>query len=449
MNVECKEWKESKQASQPLVLRRRSCAPDWDDRSAHRCAFAVDPVGYALEALMDHVDPTHRTKCLCQLLHSPVGTCAPEVQDVIDRATCLLLAVSAADDVLAVFLALRRERVNRRRVRRFIVRYLLNHPCLPDLVARRRPAVRDCLEHALGRNAVRAIARTSGTGEAGVGGEILRYVDDVGKAREAIARVYDGGPVPGPSEDSRTFHRRFAVADARPSTYPRTITPTTRGNVAAALVHLYRGGDSPMLRAALGESLTDAVARVPFFPGTVGVVLDASGSTRGYGEREFACVSQSVALKLVIERSSRRCVTRQVGGTGDPPIPAGSSDLAGALLSVLAEKPDVVAIISDGYENALSGDLADVVDALGGVGIETPVVFCTSMFTHKDALDYRRPAPALPELAFWHEDDFSSVLQGMYGAARGPVRRQFLEQWLNGRYGRVLKEVQAWLRTHS
>jgi hypothetical protein len=56
------------------------------------------------------------------------------------------------------------------------------------------------------------------------------------------------------------------------------------------------------------------------------------------------------------------------------------------------------------------GDLARVVASLPRVGVTTPVVFCHSAFGHSDDLTLRRPAPAVPQRAFWHEADFAALV---------------------------------------
>ena len=183
---------------------------------------------------------------------------------------------------------------------------------------------------------------------------------------------------------------------------------------------------------------------MPRFDGIVSLVLDVSASTQGYGEREFCCVSQSVALRLVLERCCSNLHVYQVGGIGDPPRPAGATDLSSAVLDALADEPDVVAIVSDGYENVFGGDLSRIVASLPATGVETPVVFCHSKFTDKDALELRRPASTLPEIEFWHESDFHSVLVSIFSAARGDVGRGFTRDYYLESLSQREKEVAPW-----
>ncbi len=73
---------------------------------------------------------------------------------------------------------MRRERINQKHASRFILQYILNHPHLEDLVVKRRPAVADCIEHAVGRNVARGCARRlqeNGDGDIYLNRNLLRF----------------------------------------------------------------------------------------------------------------------------------------------------------------------------------------------------------------------------------------------------------------------------------
>jgi hypothetical protein len=125
------------------------------------------------------------------------------------------------------------------------------------------------------------------------------------------------------------------------------------------------------------------------------------------------------------------------------PQPQGATDLAGPLLAALAAAPDVVAIVSDGYENTLEGDLARVVAALPGAGVQTPIVFCPSLFTGVDDLTGRRPAPALPEVPFWHEADFLPLCLRLFAQA-GPAGAAAIRHFLQARLAVWHTEDSLW-----
>jgi hypothetical protein len=211
-------------------------------------------------------------------------------------------------------------------------------------------------------------------------------------------------------------------------TRPDTVTATNRGDAAATLVHLYRGGPAADLTSALDGYVDAAATRVASYPGTLALVADRSASMRGYGDREWALYSQTVALCMVLERRCAKLVVVPVGGDGDRP--GGATDLATGVLDAVAHRPDLVAVVSDGYENVYPGDLARVVATLPRVGITAPVVLCQSTFGHSDDLALRRPAPGLPRRTFWHQEDFAPLMLWLLAHTRTAGAEQALRDAL-------------------
>jgi hypothetical protein len=433
-------------------VTRKSKAVAWGDEDLHRTTFHADPELYALTALDRDVLSSQQMRVLYLLLADRQAKRPANVAAVLERTAAVLAAILPADDVLTVALALRKNRVNSKAVRRFLLQYLLRHPNLEELASRRPSAVVDCLEHAAGRNVVRgcvARLRRGMDNDPYVRQNLVRYAGDGIQAAAVLKRLYRietrERTISRPLRDAE--HRRSRLAEPT-SPLPKTITAANRGNIAAALVHYYRGGPTRELLPAIGRYAKAAAERLPRFDGRISVVLDASASTRGYGEREYCCVSQSVALSLVLKECCANLVIHLVGGDGYPPRPAGGTDLAAALLDALADAPDVVAIISDGYENVHAGDLARVVAALPAAGQNTPIVFCHSKFTQKDDLTLRRPAAAVAEIDFWHERDFSEVLATIALAARGAVGRDFWLDWMNSGLQRLETEATPWTNSN-
>jgi len=427
----------------PFVLRRRTAGPDWADQSLHAAAYARAPERYALCALADRARPAQQARVLFQVLGASRAGLPGEARATLGRVGRVLLRRLEPEQVLTVFLALRRVRANHKHTRRAILGYLLGHPRLEEMASRRRPALVDCLEHALGRDVARGCARflrEKGAGDPYVRRHLLRFAPDPGRVAGVFAFLYGDGPCPAP----RGPEAVPAPLPAAPAAErPKTITATNRGDIAATLVHMYRGGSNADLKAAVGRYVEEAARGLPYFDGTVALVLDVSASTMGYGERQFACVSQSQAFRLVLERCCARLNVHVVGQDGDLPRPEGDTDLATALLDALEGDPDVVAVVSDGYENVGGGDLARVVASLPAAGVK-PVVFCHSKFTDKDDLALRRPAPQLPELAFWHQDDFADVLWSLFAWARPPHGEAFLERQLRRRLEALEQEGHPW-----
>ena len=436
----------------PFVVKRNEPGPRWHDESLHRLAFENDSEPYALRALGKNVQHGQRMRVLYQILRSSWTDKPDSVRHTLTRVADVLSGSMPADDVLTILLALRRERVGRKHARRFIMRYILNHPCLEDLAKHRRPAIVDCIEHAIGRNVARGCARRMrdvGGEDAYVKRNMLRFADNKKRAALVVGYLYGHNPLPAAvKRDSYAVcHRQVELIERKEKSLPKTITATTRGDIAATLVHLYRGGDNSELVEAVDTYADRVAAEVSKFDGSVSLVLDASASTRGYGDREYCCVSQSVALKMVLQRCCKELNVHQVGGVGDPPHPEGSTDLAGALLDALADDPDIVAIVSDGYENDQSGDVRRVVVTLSNIGLDIPIVFCHSKFTDKDSLECRRPASELPELEFWHEQDFNNVLHSLFSMARGEAGKGFVRKHMTTELERWEREVITWTRT--
>jgi hypothetical protein len=441
---------------EPFSVRRDGAPPRWNDEALHRAAWDADPELYALFAVLERVTQGQRARLLFQLLERSQEGFPAEVRRTLERCTNLLLAVSPAPDVLQVFLALRRSRANHKHATRTILQYLLNHPCLEELVQRRRRTVRDCLEHALGKSPARACFRISRESAASEEEErylrrhALRFARDPARARRALGAL---GALGGKSEtgaltlpgdgDYRKTHLLVLEALQARVERPATVTPTNRGDLAATLVHLYRGGTAPELVEALERFLKAAGERLPRFPGRLAVVLDASASSRGYGDREYACLAQSVALARVLERCCEEFHLVTLGGPDFPPAPGGATDLAAGLLDALEWDPDVVAMLSDGYENVYEGDLARVVATLPQAAVMAPVFFCHSKFTGADDLSLRRPAPGLPELEFWHEADFEEVAVALFAAARGQHTTP-LRQFLGRKLDHLEQELDLW-----
>jgi hypothetical protein len=421
----------------PGLRLPRGRALTWADAGVHRDAFTADPALYALSSLAPHVPSAQRARVLFCALAGSWASLDAETRRTVSRVVRVLLASLPVEDVLTVFLALRRARANHKHVARAIAHYLTEHPHAEDIARARRRGVRDALEHALGRDVVRGAYKL---------GKKLPHVRDQERARSLLAILYGARDalVRLPLASIQTHARFTSILGDAARELPKTVHATNRGDVSATLVHMYRGGATEALRRALDEYGARSASLLPSFDGTIALVLDASASMQGYGEREYCAIAQSVALARVFARVCPKLRVFQVGGTtGDLPRPEGVTDLASALLDAAACEPDVIAIVTDGYENRTGGDLADVARALPSVGVHAPVVVCHAKFTHKDDLSLRRVG--LAEIGFWHEDDFHDVLVALASRARPSVAARFLRRALADRLSVLEKVGEPWI----
>lgn len=394
MNVELIEHMRS--CAVPLRVRRGG-AVLFADEDRHLAAFEADPAGYALLALMPGVLPQQRARVLLRLLTASWAGFTEPVRETVGRVARVLTLGLDGPLVATVLLALRHRRANHKHVTRAALRLLFEHREAETMLRTHRGVLVAAVEHALGKATARGSVRAldGGAVRTDVRRAVLRFAPEPGLAEARLRLLYSpaGAPaeVPGPPPVD------LDLGAERPA----TVTATNRGDLAATLVHRFRGGASAELDTALEHYVTAAAADVPAFPGSLALVLDVSGSMRGYGDREWAVLSQVHALRAVLQR---RCARLSV-----TPV-EGATDLATGVLDALGTGPDLVAVVSDGYENVLAGDLARVCATLPRAGVRTPVVFCHSTFGHSDDLTLRRPAPGLPQRAFWHEADFGPLM---------------------------------------
>ncbi|MEV0665997.1 hypothetical protein ACIBI3_36285 [Actinomadura luteofluorescens] len=399
-----------------LSLPRGACLR-WDDADLHRAAHTGDPEGYALLGVAPGVRPWQRARVLLQILAASQAGLDDHARAVQARVARVLTLGLPPAHVITVLLALRRLRANHKHTTRTALRFVLEHPAADALIAARRPALRDCFEHALGAATARGCAGRIAGGDTAsdyLQRRLLRFLTDPAAAPARVQALYDAGmaaAATAASDHAAVGEPVLPVDTVRRR--PATITATNRGDIAATLVHLYRGGPSEDLYAALGRYVGAAAAAFPRFTGTVALVLDASASMRGYGDREWAALSQAAALRMVLSQVCARLEVIETGG--DERAPRGATDLATGVLDALGADPDLVAVVSDGYENVFPGDLAKVVASLPDAGVTTPVVYCHALFTGSDDLTLRRPAPSLPQRGFWHQDDFAELLPWMFG----------------------------------
>ncbi len=429
----------------PFSLRKKKGETPGDDDPQHRDAYDRSPDLYALAATAEGVTPAQQARALFELLRGSRDGFSSQTRAVLDRVTSFLLVRLPAETVLTVFLAVRRAKANHKHTTRAILRFLAEHPDLAGLARDRRPTLVDIIEHALGRDVARACAK----------GEDPKYVlthlraagSKAVRLEKVLPWLYRHGPAPeGKERDENEHHSEIHLLYAEPARpeAPKTVTATNRGEISSALVHLYRGGTTKELKTAVTKAAELASRGLPRFEGALALVLDASASTRGYGEREYCTIAQSVALTLVLEQCVKELRVFAAGGRGEPPFPTpeGATDLAGTLLEALEGAPDLVAIVTDGYENRAAGDLALVLDALPRAGVATPVVLVNSKFSRADDLSLRRPAPGARELEVWHQDDFPSLLFELFALGGGD---DFTRAALSSRLARLEKEAGSWL----
>lgn len=327
----------------------RGAAPHWDDADLHRAAHAADPEGYALLGLAPAAAPWQRARVLLQVLAASQAGLDGAARAVQARAARVLSLGLPPAHALTALLALRRLRANHKHTTRAVLRFVLEHPAADALIAARRPALRDCFEHALGAAAARGCARRIAAGDTGsdyLRRRLLRFLTDPAAAPARVQALYrPAGPErPLPAEPA---------LPAVPAAFPR-------------------------------------------FTGTVALVLDAS-----------APPPRAAMLRAALERVCDRLEVIETG-----PGPQGIADPATGVLDALEtgpRGPDLVAVVCSG---ALPGDPARLAAALPGAGITAPVAVCRALPAGADPAP-RPAVPYPPHRVIGERDAAAALLPWM------------------------------------
>lgn len=118
-------------------------------------------------------------------------------------------------------------------------------------------------------------------------------------------------------------------------------------------------------REGLRASARRALSRGPGLPGRIRAVFDSSYSARGGAQKRNRPLAVALGISLLLEEGCAdfRGWWTHAGGPADPftARPTGQTNLADGLLVALEALPDLVVVVSDGFENDPPGAAAEVV----------------------------------------------------------------------------------------
>lgn len=401
----------------------------WDDESRHRAAFASDPEFYTLCAFVEGIRPWQQARILLLLLTESRRDLSRLLCAHYERITLFLLATLSIDLALTVFLAVRRARANHKHTVRAVLSYLLQHPDIEALALLRPRAIRDCLEHALGKAQFRHFgyhAPRRGR-EAPVPSLLRRYAGSEGQIRRLAAILNFG------ESGNATSH---APVRGREAEHDRAASEI----LVPLLRQFYRVGTSPELVREVEAAIVRCAAGLPEIPGRIALILDASVSMRGSGKQEFAPIALAVAFERVLQAKCPGLRSYTIGGFGWPPAPEGPTDFGRVLIDALEAEPEVVLILTDGCENANEGDAVRIVATLRSLGISTPVVCC-----RVDNSPHPAPSEGLPAFPLRQEGEFGATMQIIDLLTAHHAARERVADALRMRQTAWETEVYAWI----
>jgi len=326
------------------------------------------------------------------------------------------------------------EKLNNTRSKRLILRFLLGHKNFAEWALRYRPNLRRVLSHAWGDARTirlrKIIAEYLTTGKIAVFKDtreftscFQKYVDSVNlrKYCEAVLFTFgdytvqfgdplfvkylkainDPEELPGLPFDIAIGLRNvkfkdFPTARIKGSTATqdqmskkqavRLQKSGQRDNVeikkdlsALSLVDIIKYGYEmsfgPDVKDAIRKRVAKEAARCMFRPKKVEVVVDTSKSMFGKEDRKLHPIAVAMSIALLMGEVAESCHVIFTGETTRSfPIPEGDTDLARAILDAYKNKPEVVLLISDGYENVSAGTVDTLMRGLKKIGITTPLI---------------------------------------------------------------------------
>jgi len=414
--------------AEPLVLHRDGKPVRWQNEALHRAAFASDPELYSLSACVEGIQPWQQARILFLLLTVSRRDLDRTLVAQFERLTLFLLTTLASDLVLTVFLAARRARANHRHTSLSILSYLIHNPDIEALVCARPGAIRDCLEHALGRSQARYFGRHAP--RAGVEAPLPALLKRAGGEETQIRRLFTALYFGGECEE---MHTGVAVPEV-----------TTHGVLVPLLQQFYRVGTSPELVREMEAAIAHRSADLPILPGRIALILDASASMRGSKKQEFAPIALAVSFERVMQAKCPDLRAYNIGGFGWPPAPEGPTDFARVLIDALEANPELVVFVTDGYENQNSGDTARILATLRTLGISTPIVCCRIETDPGETRIEEALEEGLVSITLRTERDFGVAMQILDLLITPQTARERVIDGLRARLMRWEKEVLGW-----
>ncbi|MCT7980829.1 hypothetical protein [Laspinema olomoucense] len=206
-----------------------------------------------------------------------------------------------------------------------------------------------------------------------------------------------------------------------------------------------RGDRFAILDDALDSAARRTLQRSPLHLGRVATVLDCSYSTSGSSEKRRRPLGIALAAHYLLKAAAQEY--RAFWTVPQPEAllvtPRGQTDLATPVLDALEWGADLVAIVSDGWENDPPGGAAQVLEIYRtklDVQGQTAIVHCNPVFDSDDFL-LRSLTPAIPTVGLREAEDLPTLL-GFARFAEGAAELADLEAYLAAKVRQLLGEEQ-------
>jgi hypothetical protein len=143
-------------------------------------------------------------------------------------------------------------------------------------------------------------------------------------------------------------------------------------------LYAYEMGMTDEIRKVLSDKAEEATFLFNLEDKKAGILVDCSQSMRGSDTQKLRPMATALAVRDVLVKAAKQSVIVYAGESEvdqyDMVIPAGSTSLAEGLIDLMMQQPDVIFILSDGYENSPSGRINEVIEKAKKIGMEIPII---------------------------------------------------------------------------
>ena len=405
----------------------------------HERMFSLDRGLYCALMTLPGTTDFNRQLAIKKLLHQPRR---PHHQALLSDAEELnilrwLVQTLPPTRMLKMFVMLKESRVNNARTRKLMLRSLLSHPRLELWCTRYRKKLRIVLEHALGQRMsgiVRSITKKAPSSWNDKEQNILhKHIGKHGHASQQkkvyecvsfilgneehlclpLLKAYkaakhdleEGKRLPYETLEGirSTYHKEIPTTQVLSLTKGQltegqkigmqraaekagvevTFDPNKQSALRLYIYSFERGMDES-IKQALQKKATQAAQNLPTRWKHAGLLVDASASMMGDSTQALRPMSVALATRDMLRAASETSSVLYCGGRHEEETgltyPCGGTSLAEGLIQLLRDTPDVVFILSDGYENSPAGRLAEVIKQIRKLGINTPIYQFSPVF---------------------------------------------------------------------
>jgi hypothetical protein len=322
------------------------------------------------------------------------------------------LPVSA---VLQGFLNLVKRRVNNQRTSGWIRSYIFGSPQLENWAVNYRRDLTRLIRHALGQQVtLTCLHKFAQNDTAYLRRYVLRYAEDQALVRDVFLFLFGkltnsqfpllnaylsarkdietgkGLPLKVLQGLRGTFHPQVSLRSLRRLAAKEKIKRDIISNDESLIGKIRSYYKSDIDLNSVNQAIDQEVARLPNWNANIYFIVDTSASMQGFGHREYNNLAIAIGLLKVFQKLTNKQTDNEF------PKASGTTCLAPALIEAVKQSPDLIILISDGYENVEQGDAAMVLKGLKQLGIKIPMFHIIPAFTEREKITDRLPLPSCP-----------------------------------------------------